>query len=402
MSTAELTPAAAGPGADLLGWTAAHSRARRNKRWSVYPEDVIDLTVAEMDVPLAEPIMATLRDAVDRQAFGYPLPDAASGLPEVASTWLAGQGLTVPAEQVRLMPDVIKGMVLAIKHLTPPGTPVAVITPTYSRFRDAVAAAERPIIEVPMQRYGHRYAPDLGAVERALRDGARTVLLCNPSNPVGRVFSPAELNQLADLVHSYGARTISDEIHAPLTYETGFTPYASLSPAAAVHSITLTSASKAWNIPGLRCAVVVLTNPADTPVWDGLPRATKGGISPLGIEATITAFQHGAPWLATVMGLLDTNRRLLVDRAEAAGLHDIVHLPEATYLAWFDLRRFGLDDPRQFLLREAGVATTAGDEHGAGGEGFLRINFASAPDVLEQAVARMATALRGLRPRSVT
>ncbi|OZM78134.1 MalY/PatB family protein [Pseudonocardia sp. MH-G8] len=399
MTTAKADPSLADERRALLGWTAAHSRARHNKRWSVYPEDVIDLTVAEMDVPVAGPIMVRLRDAVERQAFGYPLPDAMSGLPEVAAQWLTDRGLTVPAEQIRLMPDVIKGMVLAIKHLTPAGSPVAVITPTYSRFRDAVDAAERRTIEVPMQRCGHRYTLDLDAIRSALVEGARTVLLCNPSNPVGRVFTAAELASLAELVEAHGARTISDEIHAPLSYGATFTPYASLGPAAAAHSVTLTSASKAWNIPGLRCAIVALTNPADLGLWDRLPRAAKGGISPLGIEATITAFRDGGPWLEKVLGLLDANRRLLVERTAAVGLDQVVGMPEATYLAWFDLRSFAIDDPREFLLREAGVATTSGEEHGAGGQGFLRVNFASAPDILDRAIDRMAAALLGLRQR---
>src|SRR5690606_19948143 len=134
----------------LSRWTVEDSRARRCKRWSLYPDDVVDLTVAEMDLPVAAPVMAAVRDAVEREAFGYPLPDHASGLPATAADWLGRQGLVVPAEQLRLLADVIKGIVLGLRWLTPPGSPVAVITPTYSRFADAVEAAERPLIEVPM------------------------------------------------------------------------------------------------------------------------------------------------------------------------------------------------------------------------------------------------------------
>lgn len=386
--------------AELASWTVADSRTRRCKRWSLHGEDVLDLTVAEMDFPVAEPIMTTLRDAIERQQFGYPLPDHANDLPDITAKWLGEQGLDLPTEQIRLMPDVIKGMVLAIKHLTQPDTPVLIITPTYSRFWDAVVAAERRAIEVPMQRYGQAYALDLAEIERGLKAGARTVLLCSPSNPVGRVFSRTELNQLAALVTEYGARTISDEVHAPLRYGRDFTPYAAISDDAAAHAITLTSASKAWNIPGLRCAIVALTNSDDAAAWERLPRASKGGISPLGIEATITAFTAGRPWLERVLGLLDTNRRLLADALTTAGLDDVMQLPEATYLAWFDLRRFRLANPQQHLLTEAGVATTDGREHGEAGAGFVRVNFATPPDVLLDAVERIARTLHHRRTGS--
>jgi cystathionine beta-lyase len=382
---------------DLTYWTVEDSRARRCKRWSLYPPEIIDLTVAEMDLPVAEPIMATIRDAVERQAFGYPLPDHASELPSVAAAWLADQGLNVGAEHIRLMPDVIKGMILGLRHFTVRDTPIVVITPTYSRFLDAVDAAERRAVEVPM-RYGHDgYSLDLVGIEDALRQGARTVLLCSPSNPVGRVFRRDELEELSALVEGYGARTISDEIHAPLRYGAEFVPYASVSAAAAAHSLTLTSASKAWNIPGLRCAIVVLTNPADQVLWDALPRASKGGISPLGIEATISAFTDGRPWLDAVLGILADNRRLIGERLHAAGLEEVMRLPEATFLAWLDLRRFRLGDAHEYLLREAGVATTSGEEHGAGGAGFVRINFASPQDVLLDAMDRISRALRRQR-----
>ena len=374
-------------------WTISDSRARRCKRWSLYPEDVIDLSVAEMDLPVAEPIMEVLRDAVERQAFGYPLPAEETELPRAAATWLAAKGLTVEPEQIRLMPDVIKGIVLSLRHHTEAGTPVAMITPTYSRFHDAAVAAEREVIEVPMLDPGDGYVLDLEGVDAALGAGARSVLLCNPSNPVGRVFSRQELSALADLVESHGARTISDEIHAPLAYDGGFTPYASVGEHAAAHSMTHTSASKGWNIPGLRCALVVMTSPDDPPVWDSLPRASKGGISPLGIEATVAAFTRGGAWMDQALANLAQSRETLLEALGRSGLGDLVHRPEATYLAWLDLRRFGLADARTHLLEHAGVAVTAGEEHGGAGTGFVRLNFATPPDVLTTAVDRIAGAL---------
>lgn len=377
-----------------MSWTVQKSRARRCKRWSLYPPGIVDLTVAEMDLPTAEPIMDCLRDAVERQAFGYPLPDHASRLPAVAASWLADRGLVVGSQQIRLMPDVIKGVVLALQHFTAPDTPIAIVTPTYSRFFDAVDAAGRRAIEVPMRRDESGYRLDASRIEDALRQGARTVLLCNPSNPTGHVFTTAELTELSSLVERYGARTISDEIHAPLCYTTEHVPYASVASTAAAHSITVTSASKAWNIPGLRCALVVLTNPADIPRWEQLPRAAKGGISPLGIEATVAAFTEGQPWLEKVLGILDANRTVMAGHLADAGMPELMHLPESTYLAWFDLRPYGLADARRFLLEEAEVATTGGPEHGQGCDGFVRVNFATPQDVLLTGLDRIVGALR--------
>lgn len=378
----------------MVEWTIEHSRARRCKRWSLYPPDVLDLTVAEMDLPTAEPVLASIQDAVDRQAFGYPLPDHETLLPTVTAKWLAGQGLSVAPEQVNLIADVIKGMVLALKHLTPAG-PAAVITPTYSRFFDAVQAAERSLVEVPMRMSAGHYALDIAGIERAMRDGARTVLLCNPSNPVGRAFDQDELGELSAVVEHYGGRTISDEVHAPLTYERKFVPYASVNAVAAAHSITLTSASKAWNMPGLRCALMVFTNSADQPAWDALPRASKGGISPLGIEATIAAFTEGQPWLDSALTQLNTNRLTMAEQLRDNGLEDVMIPAEATYLAWLDLRRLGLADPSRYLLDNVSVATTSGSEHGSSGTGFVRVNFATPPNVLTEAMDRIVDSLGG-------
>lgn len=377
----------------LEDWTIDDSRARGCKRWSVHPPDVLDLTVAEMDLPVAVPILDAVADAVRRQAFGYPVPDQASGLPEVAAAWLAEQGLEVRPTQIRMIADVIKALVLALRHVGDTSGPVAVITPTYSRFLDAIEAAGRPAREVPMLREHGRYELDLEALDDALRDGATTVLLCSPSNPVGRRFSSDELERLSEVVDRHGVRLISDEIHAPLTYDRDFVPYASVSRRARQHSMTLTSASKGWNIPGLRCALVVLTADDDTEMWDALPRASKGGISPLGIEATKVALQHGGPWLDAALSMLDRNRRLIVERFSAAGHGHVVQLPEATYLAWIDLGSLGIEDPTAHLLEAARVATTAGEEHGAAGSGFVRMNFASPTALVEQAVDRVLDVL---------
>ncbi|MGO1267297.1 MAG: MalY/PatB family protein [Candidatus Microbacterium stercoravium] len=383
----------------ITDWTIEDSRARGCKRWGVYPEHMADLTVAEMDLPVAEPILDAVQRAVGNQAFGYPIPDGNSALPDLCSRWLAGQGVPVPPGQVRLISDIIKGLTNAIRYFTVPGTPVAVITPTYSRFLDAVVAAERVTYQVPMTKFADRYELDLDALESALKNGAGSLILCNPVNPTGHVFTVDELSSISALAERYRVRVFADEVHAPIRYGRPFTPYSSVGPRAAEHSITLTSVSKAWNTPGLRCALIVFTNEADNRTWDRIPRAAKGGISPLGMVATDAALTGGGPWLEEAVEYLRGNRDAMIEALDVNGLGHIMIPADATYLGWWDLREFGLADPAGFLREEASVATTPGEEHGAAGAGFVRLNFATPRDVLIDAVERVAAALR---PRTST
>lgn len=375
-----------------LGWSVERSRARRTKRWFQYDRDTVDLTIAEMDLPIAEPVAAAVADAVARQAFGYPVPDERSGVPEAASAWLAGQyGLAVDPGRIRLLPELMRGVVQAVAQLTRPDSAVVVSTPVYGRFFDAIAVAGREARQVPMRVRNGRYRLDLDAIDHALADGAGCVLLCHPNNPTGTVTEPEELATLAALADRHDARVISDEIHAPLRYGAEFTPFAAVGETAAERAITLFSATKAWNFPGLRCGLIAFTNPDDHTVWSTLPRAAVGGMSPLGMEATIAAFRHGQPWLREALEFLAANRALLGELLTGTGIPYVE--PDAGYLAWLDLRRFGLADPAGFLRERTGVATTPGPDHGTVGHGFVRLNFATPPDVLADAIGRITGAL---------
>ncbi|MFE3171130.1 MalY/PatB family protein [Amycolatopsis sp. NPDC059090] len=374
-----------------FAWDLAKSRERRTKRWSVYGPDVLDLTVAEMDLPIAEPILAVLRDAVERQTFGYPIPAAQSGLPETAAKWLTEtHGLTVDPGEIRLLPELMKGITNALREFTAPGSAVIVPTPTYRSFFGAISLADREAVQVPLLK-GHRL--DYDRIDAAFAAGAGSLLLCHPANPVGRIFSPPELRQLAEIAERHGGRVISDEVHAPLRYGVDFVPYAAVSETARRQAVTLFSASKAWNIAGLRCGFVALTNPDDCSRWDRLPGAASGGISPLGMVASAAAFEHGAPWLERALAFLDANRLRLAAQFAAAGLPEVYQPADATYLGWLDLRRLGLADPAQLLREKASVAVTAGPDHGTSGAGFVRLNYATEPDVLADAAARIIQVL---------
>jgi cystathionine beta-lyase len=378
-------------------WSVEDSRRRATKRWSRFPADVLDLTVAEMDLPTAVPVLAAVRDAVEREAFGYPLTEEYTDFQPVVAEWLGGQGLDIDEHAIFMLSDVMKGMSLALEHLVEPHTPVAVVTPTYSAFFDALFVARRRALETPMQQHADgSYQLDLSAIRDAFAAGARSLLLCNPSNPTGAVYPRVDLEALAELAGQFTARIITDEVHAPLRFTSKpHVPYAAVDPDRA---ITLTSASKSWNIPGLRCAVIAFSNPADIPVWQALPGGAKGGISPLGIVATIAAFQKGEPWLAAVRQSLGRRRDLAVAGLNNLGHGRLITAPEATYLGWVDLRRFELADAANHLRLAAGLAVTPGEEHGAVGRGFVRINLATPETQLGDMVDRFGRALQAVPP----
>lgn len=370
-------------------------RGRGNAKWSRYGPDVLAAWVAEMDFPLAAKIRGALHEAIERGCTGYPPQPEETGLPRACADWLARGGLSVDPGQIRIVLDVLQGIILAIELYSRPGSAVVVMTPSYPPFFETVGVAGRKIVETPLSVSGQRPAFDLDAIYAALRAGAGTVILCNPYNPLGRVFRREELAALAEIVEAQGARVIADEVHAPLVYPGAIhVPYASVSAAAAAHSVTLTSASKGWNLPGLRCAQIVLTNEADIAPWDRLSHLRSGGASILGILANRVAYAEGQPWLDVVIGYLDGNRTLLADLL-AAHLPRVGYtMPEATYLAWLDCRALGLEDPAAFFLKHAKVAVRDGAGFGEPGRGWVRLTFATSRSILTRMIEQMGDALR--------
>lgn len=380
----------------LEAWNIEDSRARGTKRWGRYPEGVLDLSVAEMDFPTAAPIVRSLRDSVARERFGYPLSEEHTTFQEACGAWLRTGGLPVLDEQVFMLAHVAQGISLATRHFTRPGAPVAVITPTYSSFFSAIEVAGRDVVEVPMSVDATgAFSLDLDGVRDALDAGAGSVLLCHPSNPTGTVYAADELRDLAALVDRYGARVISDEVHAPLTYsDAHHVPFASVSPEAADVAITVTSTSKAWNIPGLRCAIIAFTRNSDVADWRSLSGGAKGGISPLGIFATIAAVTEGQAWLDAARAVLEKKRNALVGAMNSLGHGQLIASPGATYLGWLNLGAFGRGDLADAFLTESRVFLTDGIAHGRSGAGYVRINFATHDSVLDEFVRRTDALLR--------
>ncbi|WP_156725416.1 MalY/PatB family protein [Streptomyces apocyni] len=367
-------------------------RLRTSMKWRAYPPDVLPLWVAEMDVPVPEPVAEALADALAIGDTGYPTGTAyADALDAFARERWGFEG--VRAERTAIVPDVMLGVVEVLKLFTGTGDAVVVNTPVYPPFYAFVEHMDRRVVGAPLS--GGRL--DLGALESAFREavagGRRAAyLLCSPHNPTGAVHTRAELADVAKLAHAYRVRVVADEIHAPLVLPGAtFVPY--LSVPGAENGVSLMSASKAWNLAGLKAALAV-AGPEAVADLARMPEEVSHGPSHLGIIAHAAALRHGGGWLDALLAGLDENRQLLAELL-ARQLPGVRHRsPEGTYLAWLDCRELGLgDDPAAAFLERGRVALSGGTAFGAGGAGHVRLNLATSPELLAEGVRRMAAAL---------
>lgn len=363
-------------------------RQRTSAKWRRYDPDVLPLWVAEMDVTLAAPIREELERVVRDGDTGYPAGTAyTESLAQFASTrW----GWEVSPGQMTGVADVITGYVDLLTLVTEPGGRIVVNPPVYPPFYSYLKAADREVEEAPL---GSDLRLDFAALETAFAratEGGRSAafLLCNPHNPTGIAHTRTELEHVAELAERYGLPVISDEIHAPLVYEGHeFVPY--LSVPGGEHGYSLMAASKAWNLAGLPAAIAI----GGDAVKANLARyaaSAHHGPTHLGTLAQTAAYQHGGPWLDALLKGLDANRHLLATLVDEhlTGAH--YRLPEATYLAWIDCGPLELDgDPAAHFLEHARVALNPGPTFGTGGEGHVRVNIATHPDILTEAARRM-------------
>ncbi|HEY5396124.1 MAG TPA: aminotransferase class I/II-fold pyridoxal phosphate-dependent enzyme [Trebonia sp.] len=377
-------------------------RARGSVKWSRGGPDAIGAFIAEMDFGAAPPIKAALIEAIERADFGYLSDRAAAEMAEACAGYQADQyGWVVDPARIRPLPDVITGLQTAITVFSRPGSPVILPTPAYMPFLTTPTSLGREIIQVPMAADAEgRPVLDLAGIDAAFKRGGHLLVLCNPCNPVGRVYDRAELAAVADVVAANNGRVFADEIHAPLSYPgTAHLPYASISALTAEHTVTATAASKGWNLPGLKCAQLMLSNDIDAAIWAEEGRMFEHGASTPGVQATIAAYRHGGPWLDEVVGYLDGSRRLLAELL-AEHLPSVRYQPpEGTYLAWLDCRDLfaamgpGAAAPAEFFLAKAQVVLTDGAACGDIGEGHVRLNFATPRPILTEIVRRLAGAV---------
>jgi cystathionine beta-lyase len=386
-------------GDEPLGFDALSEdslRAVGSLKWTRYGP-AIGAFVAEMDFGTAPAVTAALHEAVDRGHLGYLTTEAAADMARACADWqLRRYGWLVPPERITPLADVVAGLQVAIERFTPPGSPVVLPTPAYMPFLAVPGALGRELVEVPMVERDGRATYDLDGIATAFARGARLLVHVNPHNPLGRVFTAEEQLALSDVVEDAGARVFSDEIHAPLVHlDAVHRPYASLSPATARHTVTATSASKAWDLPGLKAAQLILSNDEDAAHWERVGDLYTHGASTPGVLANTAAYDAGESWLDGVLAYLDGNRRLLgellADRLPGVRWTP----PEGTYLAWLDCRDLGLPTSAgRFFLEQAGVAMVDGPDCGAPGAGHVRLNFATPRAVLTTIVDRMADAVR--------
>jgi cystathionine beta-lyase len=376
----------------LTQFDLATLRRRRSMKWRRYPDDVLPLWVAEMDTPLAPPVAAALEQAIALGDTGYATPgqlaEAFAGFANHRFGWWPD-----PAHSV-LAGDVAQGITDVLRVVTEPGDVVLISGPTYPPFRRLIPHAGRVLRENPMTRGADgRFRLDLDRLGHDLAaPEVRAYLLVNPHNPSGTVLTRPELAAVASLCTTHGVRLLSDEIHAPLVFPTEGTFVPLLSLPEAQQAIAFVSASKAWNLAGLKAALIVAGAEAVADVR-AIPADAQIAAGMLGVLASEAAFRAGGPWLNDLLAGLDHNRTLL-DTLLAKHLPGVGYPPPAaTFLAWLDCSALALGpDPAAYFLEHGRVALSPGPDFGPMGRGFVRLNFATSPEILTEGVLRMAAA----------
>jgi cystathionine beta-lyase len=373
-------------------------RAKAGAKWHRPEGDVLPAWIADMDFPVPPPVRAALDAVLDRGDLGYPdwfdrvppLAGVFAGRMEQRYGWAPDPGLVEPFD------DLIQIVQLVLHLTTAPGDGVALHVPNYPPFLAALDEMRRPPVPVPVRRGAEGWGFDIGALaEAASARRCRTLLLVNPHNPTGRAFTRDELAGIAEVVVEHDLLVIVDEVHADLVHAPNrHIPFASLGPEVAERTVTITSATKAFNLAGVRCAVGHFGPAALREALAANPRSLFGVVSVLGVEATLAAWTECDDWLDSVRAHLVANLELLAGLVAERLPGVRFDPPDATYLAWLDCRELGLPvDPAEFFRTRARVELSPGPGFGPGGAGFARLNFATSADVLTEIVDRMARAL---------
>jgi cystathionine beta-lyase len=341
-----------------------------------------------------------LREMIDHSDLGYlgSIPEMGTAFAGFAKRrW----GWSADPLQVRIAADVGVGIVEVLRVITKAGDKILINSPVYPNFWTWCTETHLEQVDVPLtqseqQVNGSNWILDWDGIEKAYASGIKAHLICNPHNPLGRVYTREELSRLADLAKKHNVYVLSDEIHAPLTFaEQKFTPFLSVSENAREVGITITAASKGWNIAGLKCAIVVSENEKVHETLNGIAPATHYRASLLGAFASVAAFEKGEPWLDSAMVEIDKNRNLVAELIAAKTPGVGYRIPHCSYLAWLDLTSFNLgEDPSAVLIEKGKVAFVPGVRFGAQSSQFVRLNFATSPQILEEAFNRLATVLR--------
>ncbi len=369
-----------------------------SRKWSLNPGS-IGAWVAEMDFGTAPVVQEAIAAAVRDQVYGYLTPSIAGEAAEATSDWYAAEyGWRPDPRRIHQVTDVLSALDIAVRRFSRPESAVIVPTPAYMPFLTLPITLGRRLLQVPGAVEDGRWVLDLERLDEAFAAGGGTLVLCNPHNPTGRVFDREELERISGVVERHGGLVFADEVHASLRFSGQHIPYASLSDITASHTITATSASKGWNIPGLKAAQLILTNDLHERQYqaDGIGQLHEA--STLGVIAATAAYRHGGEWLADVRGYLNRNRLLLADLLATEVPEIGFTLPDATYLGWLDCSALDLPEaPAPYFRGHAGVTLTAGALCGKGFEQYVRLVFATPAPILRDIVASIGNAVSDRR-----
>ncbi len=369
-------------------------RARGGGKWKKYPPDVIPAFVADMDFKVAPAVQRAIARLTDAQDYGYGQMTDSAALFEAFSDWMVRRHDWRPDPALtHANADVVQGLVATLVAFSEPGDGIIAQTPVYPPFLRCIADTGRRLVENPLLDDGTRYVVDLEVLERAAGQ-ASMILVCNPHNPTGRVFERAELEGIATIAAAHSLTIVADEIHADLVYPGAkHIPMEAVAEAAS-RTVTLTSATKGFNIPGLRTSIAHFGGVALKERFDRmLPERLLGAPGRMGVAATIAAWCEADTWLDEVMSYLDGNRRRVADWAARSGVGH--YLPESTFLAWLDCRRLDLPvgvTAQQYFLDHARVALSEGSDFGEAGQGHVRLNFATSAEILDEILSRLSGA----------
>jgi cysteine-S-conjugate beta-lyase len=376
------------------GAALAALRKRSSEKWSTFPPEILPMPVAEMDFELAQPIADVLIEMIKNSDTGYigASKDLAQSFSDYSQTaW----GWEVDPEQFYICTDVGVGMIEVSRQVVVPGDLIMIHTPLYFNMKtNWIAELKCREYDVPLIKNGLHYTLDLAGIEAGYKAGVKLHYLCNPHNPIGTVFSREELEQIAELAKRYGVIVASDEIHAPLSFaEHPFTPFLAASETAKEVGICVTSASKSWNLAGLKCAQIVTAHPKMKALADQMPFSIKFRASHLGARAAAVAYTC-TDWLDSAMQTLDRNRKAVALQLAAKLPEAGYRVPDCSYLAWIDLSAYNLgENPAATLLERGKVAVSPGGVFGGNSEQFIRLNFATSLEVLTEGIDRIMASL---------
>ena len=365
-----------------------------SEKWRAFDPEILPMPFAVMDYELAQPIKEILTTLISNSDAGYlgkipELPFALSQFAQLRWQW------KVDPSQVKIAPDVGVGVIEIARLLINPGEKILINTPVYYNFYNWIKELRCEVVDAPLKEENLHYSLDLIEIEKCYQTGVKLHILCNPHNPVGSLYSRSDLQQLAELAMRYKVIILSDEIHAPLVYsENTFTPFLSVSDTAKEVGFAFLSATKAFNIAGLKCAQIVAQSEKNLATLNSIPAAVHSRASLFGAVASAVAYKDCYDWLDAVIRELDSSRYYLKELIEQTNLPIGYRVPDCSYFGWLDLRGAHLSgDFAQNFLDKGKIAIAPGNFYGPTGAQFIRINFATSRELIHDAMTRITKAL---------